>query len=138
MNLTSLQAWIRKPTNVIGISSGIGIVAHMIAQATAGQIGWPVAIGGIAFSIVCVAIPDNSGAQSSVEKLVTDAVTAAMQKKVSAAIPSLVQDGMAVFTAFTAPAPAQSAMNSAPAQNSAPSPGATQAPNPAAPVAAAA
>ena len=35
MNLTPLQAWIRKPTNVIGISSGIGIVAHTIAQAAA-------------------------------------------------------------------------------------------------------
>jgi hypothetical protein len=126
----TIQETLKQPTTILGVAGLVGTTAGTIAHVLTHDMALAVGVATVAGSIVHILMPDNSGAQSSIEKLVTDAVTAGAQKRLAAAMPLLIQDGMAVVASLAAPA--QSAMNSAPAQNSAQTPGATQAPNPAA------
>src|ERR1700723_69229 len=100
----TIQETLKQPSTILGIAGLIGTTAGTIAHILTRDMALSVGVATIAGSIVHIVMPDNSGAQSSIEKLVTDAVTAAAQKKLAAALPMLVQDGLAVVTALT-PAP---------------------------------
>jgi hypothetical protein len=104
MTLASLKAWIRKPTNIIGLSTAAGTIAHLAGQAATGQTNWATAAGGMAFSIICIVIPDNTGEQNSIEKLVQDAIQAAATQHIQASIPLLTQDVMGAVAGLI-PAP---------------------------------
>lgn len=95
----------KQPSTILGIAGLIGTTAGTIAHVLTRDMALSVGVATIAGSIVHIIMPDNSGAQSSVEKLVSDAVTAAAQKKLSDALPLLIQDGLAVVNAIAAPAP---------------------------------
>lgn len=92
---------LKQPSTILGIGAAAGticgIVAHVLTHDTTIAAG----AGAAAFAIVHVFMPDNSGAQSSVEKLVTDAVTAVATKKLAAAIPLLVSDAMGVVATLS-------------------------------------
>ena len=103
MTLASIKAWLKQPSTIHGLGVAFGTVAGLVAQALTHDTTWSVAAGGSAYALMHVVLPDNSGAQSSIEKLVTDTVTAAAQKRLAEALPSLVQEGLAVVSAFKAP-----------------------------------
>lgn len=97
----NLKEHLAQPSTILGIGTAAaaisGIVAHVLTHDTTAAIG----AGMAAFAIVQAVLPDNTAAQSSVEKLVTDVVTAAANKKLAAAIPLLVSDGMSVVAALS-------------------------------------
>lgn len=105
MNLASFNAWRKQPTTILGIAGIVGTVSGYIAHALAHDITVTTAVGLSAASIVHIAMPDNSAAPSSVEKLAVDAVTAIATQKLAASIPLLVGDAVAVAQAVQAPAP---------------------------------
>lgn len=101
MTLTSFKTWLSQPSTITGLGTAFatisGLVAHVITHDTTAA----VAAGGAAFALVHVIMPDNSGAQSSIEKLVTDTVTAAAEKRLASALPLLIGDVMSVAGALT-------------------------------------
>lgn len=105
MTQASIKAWLSQPSTILGLgtfgATVSGLVAHVLTHDTTVS----VAAGTAAFALVHVILPDNSAAASSVEKLVTDAVTAAAQQKLASALPGLIQDGLAVVGAISVPAP---------------------------------
>jgi len=100
----NIPAILKQPSTILGIAGVISTISATVAHVLTHDTTITLAAGVIAGSIVHIAMPDNTGAQSSIEKLVTDAVTAAAQKRLAAAMPMLVQDGLAVMASFTAPA----------------------------------
>lgn len=106
----------KQPSTILGIAGLIGTTAGTIAHILTRDMALSVGVATIAGSIVHIVMPDNSGAQSSIEKLVTDAVTAGAQKRLAAAMPLLIQDGLAVVNAFaTAPVTITTTTTAAPA-----------------------
>lgn len=101
----TLKAWLNQPTTITGLGTAAATLSGLIAHVLTHDATTAVAAGGSAYALIHVVLPDNSGAASSVEKLVTDAVTAAAQKKLAAALPMLIQDGLAVVNSIAAPAP---------------------------------
>lgn len=100
----TIQETLKQPSTILGIAGIVGTAAATIAHVLTHDMALAVGVATVAGSIVHVLMPDNSGAQSSVEKLVTDAVTAVATKKLAAAIPLLVSDAMGVVATLT-PAP---------------------------------
>lgn len=103
--MTALKAWLAQPSTILGLGAFAATICGLIAHVLTHDTTAATAAGMAAFALVHIALPDNSAASSSVEKLVTDAVTAAAQKRLAAAIPMLVSDSMAVFAALAPVAP---------------------------------
>lgn len=103
MTPAAFKAWINQPSTILGLGTFGATVSALIAHVLTHDTTVSAASGAAAFALVHVVLPDNSGAASSVEKLVTDAVTAAAQKKLAAALPGLIQDGLAVVNSIAAP-----------------------------------
>lgn len=106
MTLASIKAWLMQPSTIHGLGVAVGTIAGLVAHAITHDATWSAAIGGSSYALMHVVLPDNSAAQSSVEKLVSDTVSAVAQKKLAEAMPTLIQEGMAVVsTTFKAPPP---------------------------------
>jgi hypothetical protein len=103
----TLPPFLRQPTTVLGIAvlagaaSGVGtwFAAHSIIEAQG--------VGGAIAGAILVAMQDNSGDRSSVEKLVSDAIVAVATRRLT---PAIIADVQQVFAAPTAPAPAAPAV----------------------------
>lgn len=107
MDLASFNAWRKQPTTILGIAGIVGTVSGYVAHVLTHDITATTAVGLSAASIVHIAMPDNSAAPTSVEKLAVDAVTAIATRKLSASIPLLFGDAVAVAQAVqTPPSPA--------------------------------
>ncbi len=100
----TFKEWLTQPTTITGLGAAAATISGLIAHVITGDTTAAVAAGGAAYALVAVALPDNTAAANSIEKLITDAVTAAAQHKLAAALPMLIQDGLAVAAAFGAPA----------------------------------
>lgn len=96
----SLKSFLAQPSTILGLGTAAATIAGLIAHAITHDITVSAAAGGAAFALVHVALPDNSAAQTSIEKLTSDAVTAIVQKKLAASLPLLFTDGVAVAQAF--------------------------------------
>lgn len=110
----NFKAWIRQPTTVNGLAALIGLVSSLVAgilthllshdpETVSYMAG---AAGLFAGGVVNLVLPDNSAAQSTAEKIVSDAVAAAASRHLVQVLPSLVADGMAVVAAIGAKPPA--------------------------------
>lgn len=93
-----------QPTTVKGIAAAVGVISAAVTHFLLHDEPTTVTIGGMVYGIVNIILPDNSSAPSSVETLVTDAINAAAQKRVAAAMPMLLADTMAAFRAVQTPA----------------------------------
>lgn len=100
----TIKEWLAQPTTITGIGTAAATISGLVAHVLTGDTTVSAAAGAAAYALVHVALPDNSAAASSVEKLVTDAVTAAAQRKLAAALPGLTQDGLAVVNSIAVPA----------------------------------
>lgn len=94
-------ALLKQPSTILGLGSIAGVVAAFLAHLVSQDMTLALAMGGLAFGVVHVVMPDNTGAPSSVEKLVTDAATAVAQQRLALAVPQLMADTMAVVKSFT-------------------------------------
>lgn len=92
----NLLGWLRQPTTIIGIGTGIGTIAHALALALAHQANWPVTAGGVVFALVCMVIPDNTTAQADARKAAVDLTTAAQNKNLADMAPTLFADAAAL------------------------------------------
>ncbi len=102
----NLPAWARQPTTIHAFQALAALAAGFAAYLLAGGDMKFVAIAaGIGYAAPGMLINDNTAEPSSVEKFVVDAVTAVAQQRLAAAVPLLVQDGMAVVKSLAAGAP---------------------------------
>jgi uncharacterized membrane protein YeaQ/YmgE (transglycosylase-associated protein family) len=101
-----------QPSTVVGIGDAVTVIVGTIAGVIAHQVNHDpqtlaiaaASAGVIAGAILKVWLPDNTAAQGDANKLVTDAVMAATNKNLTAALPLLVQDAVAALGAVTNPA----------------------------------
>lgn len=100
MNIPKLQ-----PTTILGIGGLVGVVAGAVAQVLTGHMEIAVAAGISVAGLVHVVLPDNSDEPNAVEKLVQDAVQAAITRNFVGALPQLLTDGLAVVNGLQKPAP---------------------------------
>ena len=106
MNLSDVKAWLATPSTILGIGVAGATISGLVAHAMTGSISWTFGAAGIVGALVHIVLPDNSAAQTSIEKLATDAITAVVQKKLTAALPTLFADAVAVEQAVVvAPVP---------------------------------
>lgn len=96
MNVASLKAWLATPSTILGCGMAAGTISGILAHVATGNLTWTFGAAGIVGALVHIAMPDNSAAQTSIEKLATDAITAIVQKRLTAALPTLFADAAAV------------------------------------------
>lgn len=116
----NLSAWLKQPSTITGLAAFAGAAATAVAGILTHSTDLAAGIGAIAFAAVHVALPDNTTEAASVQKLVSDAVHAAVEKRLAASLPQLVSDVSAVVAAapvvpMPQPAPAPAAPPAAPA-----------------------
>lgn len=108
----NFKSWIQQPSTISGLgkigallsATVAGVVAHAISHDTT-TTAYAVAGGAtLAGAVVQLVMPDKTAAPSSVEKLITDTATAVVQHNLNTALPGLVRDAMAAFSAITGPA----------------------------------
>lgn len=99
-----LLALLKQPSTILGLGAIAGVGAAFVAHLVSHDMTVSLALGGLAFGVVHILLPDNTGAPSSVEQLVNDAATAVAQQRLAAAMPQLMADTIAVIKSFT-PAP---------------------------------
>lgn len=102
----NIAAILKQPSTIQGIGAVAGVMTVFASHLAQQDTTVTVALGGLVFGIVHILMPDNTGAPSSVEKLVTDAATAVAQKRLALAMPQLLADTMAVVQSIQ---PAQTA-----------------------------
>jgi len=98
--MATIKETLVQPTTVMGIATAVGSIAMIVAHVLTHDTTITMAAGGAAGSLMAIFLPDNSTAKSSVEKLVSDAVSAAVQKRIMSALPMLIADGMSVVSAI--------------------------------------
>lgn len=102
-------ALLKQPSTILGLGTIAGVVAAFLGHLVSHDLALPLALGGMAFGVVHVILPDNTGAPSSVETLVRDAATAVAQQRLALAMPQLMADTMAVVKSFQPAVPVPAA-----------------------------
>lgn len=97
----TFKEWIRTPTTIHGVGALLGVAAGVVCYYATRDVDTAAVVAGSMFGVVCMAMGDNSGDKSSVEKLVADAIQAIVSQKVAAAIPTLGADLVHVFQSKT-------------------------------------
>lgn len=118
--MTKIESWIKQPTTITGIAAFVATVAGVTAKLLTHDTTLATGIGGIVYAAVHTTMPDNTGLERPVEKLVSDAVEAAVTKQWRTAAPALFSDGMAVLGALQPVHPAPVAPAPAPTQGTTP------------------
>lgn len=103
MTRKQIVAWLRMPSTINGIGIAGGIVSGLVAHLLSHDMTASVAVGGAICSLVHLVMPDNSAAQSSIEKLGQDVITAIVQKRIAAALPAILSDAASVAVAVASP-----------------------------------
>lgn len=96
MTVAGMTAWLRQPTTIIGLGTAAATIAHSVSAALAHQMSWPIALGGMAFAVVAMVIPDNTTAQADARKAAVDVATALLSKRLAEMAPVLFADASAV------------------------------------------
>ncbi len=99
----NIPAILKQPTTIKGIAAVAGVLTGAATHLALHDTTLTATIGGLVYGLVHIALPDNSGAPSSVEQLVTDAATAVAQKRLAAAMPQLLADTLAVVQSVQGP-----------------------------------
>lgn len=110
-----LKGWLKQPTTIHGIGGFAAVIVGGGVYYVTRDAAMASMAGGSAFSAVCTAMNDNSGDKSSVEKLVTDGINAAVTKHLADMMPTLAADVRHVLSpSVVVPAaaiPSQAAQN---------------------------
>lgn len=102
----SVESWLRQPSTIHGLGVLAAAAGAALAHVTTGNPTVDAAVAAGAYVLVHLGVNDNSATAQALDKLATDIATAAMQKKLAAAMPELFGDGVAVASALaTQPAP---------------------------------
>lgn len=100
MNWTTIKAWLMQPSTIHGFAAILSVLSGGLAQVLSHDVTASVGIAGMVWGVVHVVMPDNSAAQTPIEKLVQDGIQATVQGRLSQMLPVLFGDGMAVLTAL--------------------------------------
>lgn len=96
--------WLRQPTTVIGVGVLVGGIVGYVVWILTHDGGSTLLGASLAAGIVKIALPDNTTAGAAVQTLVSDALTALVQKNVRAAVlKTLLGDAEALFAAIQPP-----------------------------------
>ena len=76
MTLSSITAWLRQGTTILGIATLIGLAAAVIAKQVTYAEAIPAAVG----AVVAIALPQRTDAQAAAKQAATDAVAAVAAK----------------------------------------------------------
>lgn len=101
MTIPDLKAWLAQPSTILGFGMAGATISGIVAHLATGSLTWTAGAAGIAGALIHIVMPDNSAAQTSIERLATDAITAIVQKKLTLALPTLFADAVAVEQAVT-------------------------------------
>lgn len=105
MNWTSIKSYLAQPSTIKGFAAILSVLSGGLAQVLSHDVTASVGIAGMVWGVVHVVMPDNSAAQTPIEKLVQDGIQATVQGRLSQMLPVLFGDGMAVLNALQQPAP---------------------------------
>jgi hypothetical protein len=112
MNWKKIKAWLRQPTTIHGLAVVLGGVAAAVAHLFAANAVVDGISAVVLYAATNVIVSDNSADIVSVEKLVEDAVTAILTRRLAEKLPVLAADAEAALAATAtkpgAPAPAAS------------------------------
>ncbi len=100
MNQTSTQRWLGQPTTIHGIAAAVGSLAAILANLLTKQTDISAAAGAAAYTLVNLVLPDNTTADTSLEKLVKDTTEAVVTRQLRASLPALFVDGEDVAKAI--------------------------------------
>lgn len=100
MTFQSIMAWLRQDTTINGIGLLAGTIAGAVTQVMTHQAELSASAGVVAAAAIHLIAPGNAREASTIEKLATDMVQAAVQRKLAAAMPGLIEDGAAVMQAL--------------------------------------
>ncbi len=97
--IPKFTSWLHQPTTIAGlaglVATAAGTIAHILTHDTTLALG----AASIAGSAVAIAMPDNSAERTSIERLVSDSVTAVVTKHIASAVPLLATDALAALQA---------------------------------------
>lgn len=103
MNAKALKAYLAQPSTIKGFAAILSVLSGGLAQVLSHDVTASVGIAGMVWGVVHVVMPDNSAAQTPIEKLVQDGIQATVQGRLSQMLPVLFGDGMAVLNALQQP-----------------------------------
>lgn len=104
--MKALLAYLQQPSTIKGIAAIVGVIAGAVAQAIGHSTSTSAATAAAVYGIIHVILPDNTAAQTSIEKLAMDTITAVVNKRLQANLPLLMADAVSVVQAVEAtPAP---------------------------------
>jgi hypothetical protein len=89
------NSWLRQPSTITGLATAGGAILAAVAHYLTGNMELSGAVGISAFAVAHLAIDDNT-ADTAIETLVTDAVQDTIAGHLSANLPRLLNDAVAV------------------------------------------
>jgi hypothetical protein len=95
-----------QPSTVLGIAGAVGVAATAVAHLVLRDAPVAATIGAAVTSITAIFLKDDSAAARPIEVLVQDAVEAYVKHNISAKLPLLMQDAVAVAVTVEKPAAA--------------------------------
>lgn len=101
---SKFKTWLRQPTTIAGVAGLVATAAGSIAHVLTHDSTLALAAASIAGSAVAIAMPDNAAERTSIERLVSDSVTAVVTKHIASAVPLLATDVLAAVQAATSSA----------------------------------
>ena len=96
------NSWLRQPSTITGLATAGGAILAVIAQYLTGSTSFATMLGVAAFSLAHLVIDDNT-ADAAIQTFVTDAVQDAVDGHLTANLPRLLNDAVAVANAVVKP-----------------------------------
>jgi hypothetical protein len=97
---TAFERWVTQPTTIHGIGAAVGSIAAVLANLLTKQTDIAAAAGAAAYTLVNLVLPDNTAADTSLEKLVKDTTEAVVTRQLRSSLPALFVDGQDVAQAL--------------------------------------
>lgn len=94
-----------QPSTITGIATLIAALGGGVVMWTTKDVSLAAGLGAFVFGVVHIMLPDNTSAPTTLEKLITDTLTAAAQHRLMAAVPVLVADVAASMKSLQMVAP---------------------------------
>lgn len=99
---TMSNSWLRQPSTITGLATAGGAILAVIAQYLTGSTSFATMLGVAAFSLAHLVIDDNT-ADAAIQTFVTDAVQDAVDGHLTANLPRLLNDAVAMASALAKP-----------------------------------
>ncbi len=105
MTWSKIKSWLRQPTTIHGIAVVVGGCAAAAAHLFGGTPWVDGACAVTLYAATNVLVSDNSADVRPMERLVEDAATAIVSKRIAQSLPALIVDVQGALTSLAPPAP---------------------------------